>query len=100
MKIYFERSGGFMGRPITCTVNTETLSSDEALTWQEMIKEASFFELPESAQPAAQGYDQFVYKLIVEDEENKHTVETTDAAAPDSLRPLLRKLTLATRSQH
>ncbi len=89
-----------MGRPITCTVNTESLPSNEALTWQEMINEASFFDLPESIEPSAKGYDQYVYKLIVEDKDSKHAVELTDATAPDSIRPLLRKLTIATRSQH
>ncbi len=95
MRIYFERSGGFLGKPVTCTVDTESLPADEAAALQEMVAAASFFELRETA---PQGRDQFQYKVVVEAAQVKYTVETTDTAAPDSLQPLLRKLTLMTRS--
>lgn len=95
MRIYFERSGGFMGRQITCNVDTAQLPSDEADALQKMVTAASFFELPKTA---AQARDQFQYKVVVEAEQVKYTVETTDTAAPESLRPLLRQLTLMTRS--
>ncbi len=95
MKIYFERSGGFLGRPMTCEVDTETMPSEEATALQEMVTGASFFEMPKND---SQARDQYQYKLIVEENKVKYTVETTDTAAPDSLRPLLRRLTLMTRS--
>ncbi|MCP4424581.1 MAG: hypothetical protein GY803_08830 [Chloroflexi bacterium] len=95
MRIYFERSGGFFGRPMTCEVDTETMPAEEAIALQEMVTSASFFEMPQSSSEAR---DQFQYKLIVEAEKVKYTVETTDTAAPDSLRPLLRRLTIMTRS--
>lgn len=100
MKIYFERSGGLMGRLVTGTVDTGSLPPEEAKVLREMVAAADFFELPESTKSASEGYDQFQYKLVVEDEDVRHTVETTDMAAPDALRPLLRRLTILTRSQH
>ena len=98
MRIYFERSGGMMGKPMTATVDTKTLPSDEAKSWREMVLDSSFFALPETVAAEPEGRDQFQYKVVVEVEEVSHTVETTDAAAPDSLRPLLRRLTIATRN--
>lgn len=98
MRIYFERSGGLMGKPMTATVDTKTLPSDEATAWREMVLESSFFALPETMAAVPEGQDQFQYKVVVEVEEVSHTVETTDGAAPDSLRPLLRRLTIATRN--
>ncbi len=99
MRIHFERSGGVMGKPISTTVDTAVLPSDEAAQWREMVLESSFFALPQTVTaPEAMGQDQFQYKVVVEVEEVSHAVETTDVAAPESLRPLLRRLTIATRT--
>ncbi|MEJ2748326.1 MAG: hypothetical protein P8183_10530 [Anaerolineae bacterium] len=97
MRIYFERSGGIMGKSMTATVDTNTLPTDEAASWREMVLESRFFGLPEMATTPSTGPDQFQYKVVVEVEEVSHTVQTTDSAAPESLRPLLRRLTIATR---
>lgn len=98
MRIYFERSGGLMGKPMTATVDTASLPTDEAKSWREMVLQSSFFALPEALASAPEGPDQFEYKVVVEVEQVSHTVKTTDGAAPDSLRPLLRRLTVATRT--
>lgn len=101
MKIYFERSGGFMGRMDSCEVDTESLPADEAVSLREMVTAASFFELPEPEAKDGALFsfpDQFQYKLVVESAQVKYTVETSDSAVPDSLRPLLRRLTIMTRS--
>lgn len=97
MRIYFERSGGMLGKPMTATVDTTTLPSDEAASWREMVLDSQFFGLPETLSTATNGPDQFEYKVVVEVEQVSHTVQTTEGAAPDSLRPLLRRLTVATR---
>lgn len=98
MRIYFERSGGIMGKPVTTTVDTEKLPSDEATAWREMVLDSRFFALPETVAAPSEGRDQYQYKVVVEVEEVSHTVETTDEAVPESLRPLLRRLTIATRN--
>ncbi len=99
MRIYFERSGGFMGMHIAKTLDTTALSPEEASSLHHMIDAAGFFELPETPTASPEGADQFHYKLTVEDEERHHSIETTDAAAPDALRPLLRRLTILARSE-
>lgn len=97
MRIYFERTGGFMGMRIAGSVDTKSLPIEEEMKLRDMLDAANFFELPEAAPEAQEGADQFSYKLVVEDEGREHTVETTDATAPETLRPLLRRLTMLTR---
>ena len=99
MRILFERSGGFMGQHVVGQVDTQTLSAEEADMLRQMVAQAHFFELPPSLRSATEASDQFQYRLTVEDNSRRHTVETTDMAAPDSLRPLLRRLTILARAQ-
>lgn len=98
MKIYFERTGGFAGMRMTATVNTESLSPDKARELRDMVDAAAFFDLPALIAAPTLEADRFRYKLTVEVEGRRHTVEMSDAAVPDALRPLLQKLTVAARS--
>ena len=50
MKIYFERSGGFMGLPLKTSLDTAALPGEEAQTLQQMLAEAQFFALPPAAE--------------------------------------------------
>ena len=98
MKIRFERSGGFTGIPVTAEINSQSLAEDEVQQLQELIQTARFFDLPvHPTEPASGGADQFQYQISIEDGGQSHTIETTDGAATDDLRPLLRHLTLLAR---
>ncbi len=98
MRIFFERSGGFMGLNINTAVDTKTLpDTEEATTLEQLIEETQFFDLPENLNKQGKGADQFSYTLRVETPEQAHTVHTTDMTAPDSLRPLLSRLTYLAR---
>lgn len=98
LRIYFERTGGFMGRSVTSLVDTSALPEQEAQSLKTLIAEAGFFELPPVLKSPAKGADQFQYKLVVEGGNRQHIVETTDMAAPESLRPLLNELTILART--
>jgi hypothetical protein len=98
MKIHFERSGGFIGKATTATINSEALTEEEVQQLQALIQAAAFFTLPmQLTKSAIKAADQFQYKVTIEDDTQTHTVETTDMAAPAELRPLLRQLTLLAR---
>lgn len=99
MRIYFERSGGFMGTLISRTIDTDSLAEEDALNLMELFKGAQLFDLSKSMPSSVPGADQFQYKLVVEDAQRKYTLETSDSAAPEGLRPLLRRLTVLARSQ-
>lgn len=97
-KIFFERSGGFMGRKVTATLDLNELPNDLAETLEEMLDEADFFELPaDLTRPPMP--DAFTYTITVSSENKQHSVRVTDATAPNELRPLLDELNKQARMQ-
>jgi hypothetical protein len=99
MRIQFERTGGFAGMRTAATIDTNSLSPGDRQELQQLVEAAGFFKLPPEVAGRPQRADQFQYKLTVESEGQQHTVEVGEASAPESLRPLLRKLTALARSR-
>lgn len=100
MKIYFERSGGFVGRNVSTVVDTNQIPPEQALSLLTKVDDASFFDLPEMPSAALEGYqgaDQMCYKVTVEVAGVQHTVETSDTNAPEELQPLLQELSQLAR---
>ena len=56
MKVYFERSGGFMGLHLQTIVDTADLPEEEAEEWERTLTAAGFFSLP-SSREAESGAD-------------------------------------------
>ena len=65
MKIYFERTGGFMGLRMVASFDTKDLPEEEAATIRELLDEVDFFELPSHLESQTPGMDQFHYVLSV-----------------------------------
>ena len=97
MVIEFERTGGVAGIRLATTVDTATLSSDEAVRAQQLVDDASFFALPARLTTAKPGADRFHYRITVRSPERTHTVDVAEGAAPSTLRPLIDWLTAAAR---
>jgi len=93
MHIEFSRSGGFAGIRLVASVDTEDLPADQASSLNQLIREAEFFGLPEKLAPEKPAPDRFEYQLTIKASEKSHSVVVNDAAAPESLRPLLNYLT-------
>lgn len=89
MKINFERTGGFAGIRITAMLDTELMPQEDASHLEKMVDASNFFDLPEVLPAPEKGADYFMYRLTVELERQKHTVEVSEASVPDELRPLL-----------
>lgn len=90
MKISLERSGGFAGMTRTFQVDADALTDEERALVDRLVASAEFFALPATiAAPDAAGADRFSYRLTIESADGTHTVETSDASAPDSLKPLI-----------
>lgn len=98
MRIRFERTGGFAGIHMVAEIDTESLPPEEARAVQQLVERAGFFELPRIVAAPTRAPDQFRYRLAIEDQGREHTVETCETAAPDTLRPLLRRLTAVARA--
>jgi len=98
MQIRYARSGGFAGVRIAGVVDTGTLPAAEAENVAALVEAAGFFSLPEKFPRPKSGADYFTYSLTVDDGNRSHSVEVSEPAAPDSLRPLLRYLSAAKKS--
>ncbi len=94
MKVYFERSGGFVGRTISVCVDTRELPPDEALKLLQLIEDTDFFTLPEpGVQENALVPDQMCYRVTVEVAGVQQTIETPDPNNPPGIEPLIEELT-------
>lgn len=97
-KILFERTGGFMGRKVSVTIDLDDLPEEQAEALGELLDEADFFELPDDlTKPAIP--DAFTYNITVFSDDEQHSVRVSDATAPDDLRPLLEELSNQARMQ-
>jgi hypothetical protein len=99
MKINFQRSGGLAGMLVQLSIDTGSLPPDKADHLHNSVKKANFFDLPARLDSPIDASDQFQYVITVEQGNRRHTVEASDGAAPATLWPLLRELTLLARSQ-
>ncbi|MCH8197052.1 MAG: hypothetical protein IH904_03115 [Proteobacteria bacterium] len=99
MKIQWERTGGFAGMRMEGSIDSESLSDEEARRLHELVEAAGFFALPEEFAGPAGGADRFLYTLTVEMDGRRHTVRTGEAAAPAALISLIGWLTNAARAR-
>lgn len=98
LRVELERTGGFAGMRMAATIDSESLSREEAGRLRELVEAAGFFNLPEKIDnPDAAGADRFLYTVAVETEGLRHTVHTSEAAAPPALRLLIQWLTKVAR---
>ena len=89
--ILFERTGGFMGGRLSLTLDLDSLPPPQAETLRGLLETCDFFSLPESpANPPAP--DEFIYSITVTTDTITHTIQTSDTAMDESVRPLVEEL--------
>lgn len=98
MQISFERSGGFIGVPMSITLDTATLPADDAAQLSRLVEAADFFNLPANIPSRSAQPDRFQYKVTVWMGDRQHTVSAGESAVPGTLKPLLDWLIEAIRS--
>jgi hypothetical protein len=91
MQITFERTGGFMGRKISVSLNLDELPADQSSTLKRLVDESNFFALDDS-QPKTSRPDEFHYTITIINPTIQHTVHVTDSSLPEELRLLLSEL--------
>ena len=97
-KIFFERTGGFMGRKVSVSIDLDDLPDEQADLLDDLLDEADFFELPaDLTRPAMP--DAFTYNITISSDKGQHSVRVSDTMAPDDLRPLLEELSKQARMQ-
>jgi hypothetical protein len=93
IRIVFSRTGGFAGLRVSSVFEPGTLPSSEEDEIRRMVDQSGFFELPTEIAARSPGADRFVYQVTIEEAGKSHSVQVAEAAAPESLKPLLRRLT-------
>ncbi|HEU0293763.1 MAG TPA: protealysin inhibitor emfourin [Anaerolineales bacterium] len=91
-RIKFERTGGFTGIRVAADFELDDLPEEQAEELRELLDDVDFDELPEQLMGKSQMADAFTYSITVEHEKGKHTVHTSDTAAPEKMQPLLELL--------
>src|SRR5260221_13885971 len=74
MKISFVRTGGFAGLRLAATIDSATLSPEEAAQLQALVDNAKFFALPANVKGKTSGADRFQYAITIETPDQQHTV--------------------------
>jgi hypothetical protein len=97
MQIHFERTGGFAGLRMTCTLDTSALPPEEVQALQAELKAADFFKLPAEVENPGQA-DRFTYQIGVKEAGKQHTIRVGETSMPASLHPLVEHLTTLARS--
>lgn len=97
-KIEFERTGGFMGRKVSLSLNLEDLPPDQARTLDLLLEQADFFNISDypDTPPVP---DAFVYSITIITETRRHTVHTSETTVPEQLRPLITDLSARARAK-
>jgi hypothetical protein len=90
-QIHFKKTGGFMGRNVEADIDLNQLPEAESQELQRLVLDANFFNIPQNLiEPTM--HDEYEYSVTVDAGNSHHTVQTSDSSAPESLRPLLDKL--------
>jgi Emfourin len=98
-KINFKRSGGITGREVNTDIDLNELPAADSQDLMQLISETNFFNIPQNLIDQVTP-DEYEYTVTVEAGNSHHTVHTSDTTAPESLRPLLQKLSLLAREEN
>jgi|DewCreStandDraft_4_1066084.scaffolds.fasta_scaffold86453_2 hypothetical protein len=98
LRIKYERTGGFAGLKLAVSFELDDLPDEQEEQLRDLLDEMDFFKLPVQILPARPGIDQFTHKIEVEGKKGKHSVLTTDSAAPEKLRELIDLLNIVART--
>ena len=90
-QINFKRTGGITGREIETSIDLNELPAGEMQQIMQMITETNFFSIPQNLIQTSIP-DEHEYTITVDAGNTHHSIQTTDSTAPESLRPLLEKL--------
>jgi hypothetical protein len=90
-KINFRKTGVFIGRKVESDMDLNEIPEEESQELQRLLLDANFFNIPQNL-IAASSHDEYEYTVTVDAGNSHHTVHTSDSSAPESLRPLLEKL--------
>ena len=95
-RINFKRSGGILGREVESEIDLDEMPADESQELMRLLTETNFFKIPQNLINRSTP-DEYEYTVTVDAGNTHHTIHTSDSNAPESLRPLLEKLSTLAR---
>jgi hypothetical protein len=99
-KIHYEKAGGVLGREVATDIDLNEIPGDEMQEIMRLITEANFFDIPQNLIASPSTPDEYAYTITVDAGNTHHTIQTSDSSAPESLRPLLEKLSLLAKADN
>lgn len=97
IRIFFEQTGGFMGRKVSLQLNLDEIPADQAMNLRRLIDQSDFLNLEEVHAASSQFRDALHYQIRVETDNIRHNVQATDLSMPAALRPLVEELSRLAR---
>ena len=91
MRVNLERAGGFAppAMRLSCAVDSDELSAEDAAELKALVAGADVAALTGRARNSSPRPDAFHYRVTVDDDDGRHTVEASDGDMPATLRPLV-----------
>lgn len=87
MKVSFRRSGGFAPMPLSCTIDTDTCSAEDAIQLRSLVASSGVMQASSATVPGAR--DVRLYVIDIEDDDLSHEVKFDDISIPAAVRPLI-----------
>lgn len=97
--IDFERSGGFTGTSTRIAIRSQEVEPEQAEVLKTLIERSGFFEAFVLENRFLNMPDQFTYRITIEHQGKKRSLELSDGSVPDLFRPLINYLVGAARRQ-
>jgi hypothetical protein len=91
MRVQLERAGGFApsAMRLSHAVDSDELSTEDAAELKALISDADVAALAGRPRNSTPRPDAFHYRVTVDGDDGRHTVEASDGDMPATLRPLV-----------
>jgi hypothetical protein len=91
MRVHLERAGGFApsAMRLSHAVDSDELSNEDAAELRTLVADADVAALTSRVRNSPPRPDAFHYRVTVDSDDGRHTVEASDSDMPAALRPLV-----------
>jgi hypothetical protein len=96
-RVEMRRSGGFTGRPVHVSLDSQRMGPAEAARLVQLVSTLDLSHLDAARSTISAGADLMRYELVIEQGTDRWEDTVSDPAIPAELRPLLQFLTTQAR---
>ena len=92
LKVHFHRSGGFAGITKSFIIDSDALPHETADELKSLASNEEIKKLPPKVKARSRGADRYQYRIDIEDENHKRTIDVDEGSVPEPVAPLLKWL--------